>query len=818
MIEEAKALIELGLPIIPLCPPDHAHMSQKHMDRCKCPGKMPLIKDWVSQTKTTVADLASWQQQFRNFNIGMPLGDASGYCGIDVDGEAGVKLLLEMSKGDLPGTWEFNTSAGSRLIYKIPAGIKTKKFKQTGAGPHEECALICTGQQTVMPPSVHASGVVYRWVDKHSPFDMDCAMAPTWLVNAIKQDPAGIATELAKAIIKNPPKDRDKFDFASEFGDPEDYEGDEGDEYANDDEIPFATGSSAGMSFDLPPGAPESGKASRGRKAKHKTVVTEDMLTQPIPEGSRDNSMTAIVGHYCANRDLRRLGKDAILQICLQHNQNFCQPPLEDQAIIDKVNYFFDMESDKDESYKRIKAEKAIFEATTMAKNVIKHLHNQGVVLQYDQFTHMYYYTMQDEGPWQSTHNNTLINRWIREVIISPHYGDPLWDKRSYIEETRAVMEEMFTSPFKAVSDFDLGSHSEELSKYIVINDGMLNWKTKEVIPWDPTYHTTLSFDIDYDANAECPHFVEYLTEWLPDEKVRMIIQEFLGYCLIPNTNFRKALFLFGKGRNGKSIFIEFMQEFFGPLSSTLSYDALFQRFGPANLKDKLVNIYDDTNVSFAKDTGIAKNLIAGGQISAEFKGKDHFTFTNVARIIFSAQETPRTSDNSLAWYDRWYFIKFPNTFRASNTKKEEMMTNMRIERSGIFNWMLDGLRRLMTQDGFTQSSVVNEYTQEYRGLNDNVVQFLNTYCHTVNPDDTQLRISFNNLYKVYELFTEKDNLRTVSKKVFKARMEDSGYKIKTGRVGNSNQQYFEGVALNYENDEVSQYLLEIRIILTQGL
>lgn len=501
----------------------------------------------------------------------------------------------------------------------------------------------------------------------------------------------------------------------------------------------------------------------------------------------------------------------------MKHNQTYCQPPLEDQAIIDKVNYFYDIESSKDADYAQKKTEKPVFVASELAKDVIKHLRNQGIILQYDQFTHMYYYTMDDEGPWQSTFNNTLINRWIREVIISPHYGDPAFDKRSYIEETRAVLEEMFTSPFKSVSDFDLGAHSEELSKYIVVNGGMVDWHAKEFLPWNPDYHTTVAFNVDYDKYATCPNFEQYLQDWLPDERVRMVIQEYLGYCLIPNTNFRKALFLYGKGRNGKSVFVEFLQEFFGTLSATLSYDALFQRFGPANLKDKLVNIYDDTNVSFAKDTGIAKNLIAGGQISAEFKGKDMFTFTNVARIIFSAQETPRTADNSLAWYDRWFFVKFPNTFRASNLKKEEMIANMRKERSGIFNWMIEGLTRLMTQDSFTTSAQLNEYTQEYRGLNDNVVQFLNTYCITIPESDTANRISCGHLYQVYQMFCEKDNLRCVSKKMFKMRCEDAGYKVKSGRVQKSTAQYFEGLALNYDSDDLNQYLMEIRVILTQN-
>lgn len=797
MIEEAKSLISLGLPLIPICPHDHKHMSAKHTERCKCAGKTPLIKSWQQWNKTTEADLLNWQSQFKEFNLGLPLGDASGYCGIDVDGDEGVQLLLNMSNGDLPGTWEFSTGAGSRLLYLIPDGMKTKKFKQTGEGAHQECALLCNGQQTVVPPSIHHTGRVYEWVEGRSPWDIDCAMAPQWLLDKIElkdvgaQHPGVFNLNLPAGQMQVPQNSTDIFE-------------DLDDEFTSED-----------MLFDPPPDVVLTNKNVRTQgKTGHKIVVTDEMLSQPIPEGNRDNTMTAIVGHYCANRDLRRLGKDFILSICLKHNQDYCQPPLEDQAIIDKVEYFLTAESMKDTQYGG-KNDKPTFEASNMAKNVLQHLKNQGVYLHFDQFSRFYYYTTIDAGPWVGTKNYTLIQRWIREVIISPHYGHPSWDKRSYIEETRMALEEYFTVPYKKVDDFDLGAHADALCDYIVVNNGMVDWRNNLLLDWNPEYKTTVSFNIDYTPGAECPNFEKYLKEWLPEESVRMVIQEFLGYCLIPNTNFRKALFLYGRGKNGKSMLVEFLQDFFGDLSATLSYDGLFQRFGPANLKDKLVNIYDDTTVSFTKETAIAKNLIAGGGISAEFKGKDHFQFKNTARFIFSSQETPRTSDNSVAWYDRWFFIKFPNSFRPSNKIKMEIQQNLRKEKEGIFNWMLDGLRRLMQNDDFTASNTLAMYNTEYRSQNDSVTQFITSLCATTAEDDTNVRISINDLYRVYLIWVEAEHLRNVSKKVFTQRISDMGYEREKGYInGKSGQSFFKGLILNKASEDFIENQLEINITL----
>lgn len=790
MIEDAKQLIELGLPIIPVCSHDHKHANQKHIERCKCPGKTPLIKGWQDHEHTSLADLQSWISSFKTFNIGLPLGDASGYCGIDVDGEEGVKLLMEMSNGDLPATWEFTTGAGNRLIYALPEGLKTKKFKQTGDGVHQECALLCTGQQTVLPPSIHYTGRVYEWVDEHSPWDLDCAMAPQWLIDRIRKDDE-VSTFSNMSIDFSMATPSVNLDLEDEFA-------------ATD----FQT--------DIPADVKISNKKVREQKGKtgHKIVVTDELLTQPIPEGSRDNTMTAIVGHYCANRDLRRFGKDFILNICMQHNNQYCKPPLEDQAIIDKVNYFFEAEQLKDTEYAN-KKNKPPFEASKMAKNVLQYLLNGGVYLHFDQFSKIYYYTTDSKGPWHSTRNYALINKWIRDVLTSTHYGDATFDKRSYIEETRQALEEHFTTAYKKVDDFDLGAHAVELRNYIVVNNGMVDWQNNELIPWDPQVKTTISFDIDYDPHATCPRFEQYMKDWLPEESVRMVVQEYLGYCLIPNTNYRKALFLYGKGKNGKSMLIEFLQEFFGEHSATLSYDGLFSRFGPSQLKDKLVNIFDDTTVSFTKETSIAKNLIAGGSISAEYKGRDMFQFQNVARLIYSSQETPRTSDNTVAWRDRWFFVKFPNQFRPSNKAKTEIQNALKEERAGIFNWMVEGLRRLMTNDDFTHSEELAITTIEYQSQNDSVAQYIHNVC-TVEPD-TEKKISINDLYKVYCIWSEHESLRTVSKKVFSQRVADMGFSREKAYInGKSGQTHFIGLILNEASEDYQEIAFEVSIALNQ--
>jgi putative DNA primase/helicase len=634
-------------------------------------------------------------------------------------------------------------------------------------------------------------------------------MAPTWLAKAIE---ISLEVSLSQPSKEYPfanaqstkTKSQGTTSFAQEFGLAEDSSNE-----MNLSDVPIDSFFEMPESADLAqPGAPNA-----SNRNKHAVIITDDMLTQPIPEGQRDNTMTSIVGHYCANADLRRLGKDMILRICLEHNEKYCQPPLADQAIMDKVNYFFNIEAAKTEGYKAQKSDRPIFKASEQAKNVLKYLTNQGILLEYDPFTHVYYYCSPDQGPWNWTTNTLIINHWIRDVVKSPHYGDPSWDKRSYVDETRVAIEESFSNQYQKESKFDIGFHQNELSKYIIVDGSMLDWRTGELKDWDPKYKTTIAFSqFEYEPSAECPHFEQYLSEWLPDEKVRLVVQEYLGYCLIPDTSYRKALYLYGRGRNGKSVFLEMLQEFFAGLSSTLSYDDLFQRFGTADLQNKTVNIYDDTTISFTKDTGLAKNIIAGGKLRAERKGRDAFEFTNVARLIYSAQEMPRTADTTLAWYDRWFFVRFMRTFEASGSIKHEMQDNMRTEFSGIFNWMLRGLQRLNRQGKFTACEELRMTTLEYRGLNDNVVQFITNCTKEEDTIDVQKRISTSDWYKIYEIFAEKENIRKVARKTFITRMEDAGCIAVRGTVNSKQTTFYKNMVLNVDYETIKDSLLEINL------
>ena len=88
-------------------------------------------------------------------------------------------------------------------------------------------------------------------------------------------------------------------------------------------------------------------------------------------------------------------------------------------------------------------------------------------------------------------------------------------------------------------------------------------------------------------------------------------------------------------------------------------------RFRVAELYGKLANIFADLPSRRLYSSSMLKTLVSGDPITAERKHERPFVFRNVAKLIFSANAIPGTSDRSHAFYRRWMIVPFEHTFNG---------------------------------------------------------------------------------------------------------------------------------------------------------
>jgi phage/plasmid-associated DNA primase len=75
-----------------------------------------------------------------------------------------------------------------------------------------------------------------------------------------------------------------------------------------------------------------------------------------------------------------------------------------------------------------------------------------------------------------------------------------------------------------------------------------------QLSPLTPKYFGKFSVDYDFDLNATCPGWMEYLNTTFDDPQIREMLQMMFGYILSGSTRLNVGFFLIGKGGDGKSV------------------------------------------------------------------------------------------------------------------------------------------------------------------------------------------------------------------------------------------------------------------------
>jgi P4 family phage/plasmid primase-like protien len=235
---------------------------------------------------------------------------------------------------------------------------------------------------------------------------------------------------------------------------------------------------------------------------------------------------------------------------------------------------------------------------------------------------------------------------------------------------------------------------------------------------------------LNYDPLAECPLFEKFLDDFTcSDQSLKDILQEYMGYIMsgcFPKA--QKFLTLVGEGSNGKSTFIEIMQDLLGGCPndgdensitafSSLGLKQLGQQFERRLLLGARLNVIDESETYL--ESGIwekLKNMVTGGVINAAFKGKDAFQFVCMTKFILLVNEIPAGANPNKGFYRRFLIVPCNATFEGKKVDRNIKDKIVAEELAGIFNFAMQGFARLRENDWqFTKSAVVEESLAEYQ-------------------------------------------------------------------------------------------------------
>lgn len=266
----------------------------------------------------------------------------------------------------------------------------------------------------------------------------------------------------------------------------------------------------------------------------------------------------------------------------------------------------------------------------------------------------------------------------------------------------------------------------EPLNK-ICLQNGILDLETLKIEAHSPEIIFFNRLPVAYKPEAECPSISRFLSEVLPSSTMNLA-QELAGYCLYKEYIIHKCFMLTGSGANGKSVFINLIRSFLGNENCcSISLQELEDdKFSRIYLYGKLANTYADLSSKALQSTSFFKLLTGQDLIGGEYKFQSRMHFVNYAKMIFSANQIPKSPDNSDAFFRRWIICHFPNQFlnQAADKNLIKKLTTPE-ELSGFLNWAIIGLKRLLDQGDFSDTRGIDMVREDYIRRSDSVAAFI---------------------------------------------------------------------------------------------
>ncbi|MGL4697102.1 phage/plasmid primase, P4 family [Enterococcus larvae] len=290
--------------------------------------------------------------------------------------------------------------------------------------------------------------------------------------------------------------------------------------------------------------------------------------------------------------------------------------------------------------------------------------------------------------------------------------------------------------------------------------------------------------NVEYTDKTDCPRWELFLEQVFDnDHELINYVKKAVGYSLSASTREQVMFFLYGNGRNGKSVFLEIINEVMGTYGMSMQADSLMVKRGGSNghnediarLNGARLVTSSEPNEGVRLDEGLIKQLTGGDVVSASFKGGHVFDYKPQYKIWVATNHKPIIRGNDDGIWRRLPLIPFTVQIPMKKVDKN-LVSKLRLELPGILNWAVEGC--LMWQrEGLTPPETIQKATMDYRKEMDVIGSFIEECCEV----GSGLKIGATEVYKVYDKWAKEMNEHNFSQTQFGKKMADRFEKKKSG-------------------------------------
>ena len=220
------------------------------------------------------------------------------------------------------------------------------------------------------------------------------------------------------------------------------------------------------------------------------------------------------------------------------------------------------------------------------------------------------------------------------------------------------------------------------------------------------------------------PAFDNFCRTSLDDDPLKkQLLLEIIG-VLLSDCSAKASMFLLGASNSGKSVILNFISNLIGTeLISSVPLHKLGDRFNIAELWGKKINIVGEIKGRKLPDITTYKTITGSDRVQAERKGRDPFTFTPRAKLLFAGNVLPDTteSDATDAFANRLIPLLFQKSI-APEDRDPDLPQKLWNERNAIVTDALLAFSKWIHNN--------RQWT-----LPDESVRFINKYRKNVKSD-----------------------------------------------------------------------------------
>ncbi len=257
-------------------------------------------------------------------------------------------------------------------------------------------------------------------------------------------------------------------------------------------------------------------------------------------------------------------------------------------------------------------------------------------------------------------------------------------------------------SPHQAAEQFD--------RDYFGTANQDIRFSDATMVEHAPEHYVTLSNQVEYDADATAPEFMNFLkTVFEADEDTINFVQKFSGYLLTASQRANVFLVIVGEGANGKSCLTSIWSKLVGITNvSAVPFEGLDAPFALQPMINKKLNLATENSTEIHNLSRL-KGITSGDRLSINRKNEREISASLRSKMVFVLNDLPLFDEQSFGLARRLLVLPMKRKFEKH--EQDPFLTEkLTAEMPGILNWAREGLADLIQDDyKFTESNAMRE-------------------------------------------------------------------------------------------------------------